>query len=150
MERDDAVLTHTFGRVGDSAACVLFGRAFRCVRVGVLPWEHHREHESRSNEKRVQCHIYSPTHANNPSAHRPTLPLVLPTPPNLLGSRTFDWSATTYVLYTFTYLRRPRESRCFLDFHLTNLNIFLKFKSVPSSWLKWFPETAWSCPRHWL
>ena len=23
-------------------------------------------------------------------------------------------------------------------------------KSVPSSWLKWFPETAWSCPRHWL
>ena len=99
MERDDAVLTHTFGRVGDSAACVLFGRAFRCVRVGVLPWEHHREHESRSNEKRVQCHIYSPTHANNPSAHRPTLPLVLPTPPNLLGSRTFDWSATTYVLH---------------------------------------------------
>ena len=43
MERDDAVLTRTFGGVGDSAACALWEGFLRCVRV--LFWEH----ESRSN-----------------------------------------------------------------------------------------------------
>ena len=33
MEHDDAVLTRTFGGVGDSAACALWEGFLRCVRV---------------------------------------------------------------------------------------------------------------------
>ena len=39
----DAVLTRTYGGVGDSAARALWEGFVRCVRV--LPWEH----EGRSN-----------------------------------------------------------------------------------------------------
>jgi hypothetical protein len=43
MERDDAVLAHTYGGVGDSAACALRSCCLRGVRV--LPCEH----KGRSN-----------------------------------------------------------------------------------------------------
>jgi hypothetical protein len=43
MERDDAVLAHTYGGVGDSAACALWSCCVRCVRVRPC------DHEARSN-----------------------------------------------------------------------------------------------------
>ena len=43
MERDDAVLTRTYGGVGDSAARALWEGFVRCVRVPQC------EHEGRSN-----------------------------------------------------------------------------------------------------
>ena len=51
----------------------------------------------------------------------------------------FWWDSTT-----LTRELEERKLLQYLDMLLNNL------KSVPSSWLKWFPETAWSCPRHWL
>ena len=52
----------------------------------------------------------------------------------------------------------PRSASADLPFALQNRfellevegDVLNNLKSVPSSWLKWFPETAWSCPRHWL
>ena len=43
MDHDDAVLTHTFGGLGDSAACALWEGFLRCLRVLLC------EHEGRSN-----------------------------------------------------------------------------------------------------
>ena len=53
----------------------------------------------------------------------------------------------------------PIRARCFnskrTSFHVAlelehMESVLNNLKSVPSSWLKWFPETAWSCPRHWV
>ena len=48
MERDDAVLTRTFGGVGDSAACALWEGFLRCLRV--LFWEQPRLQMNSLNE----------------------------------------------------------------------------------------------------
>ena len=58
MERDDAVLTRTFGRVGDCAPCALWEAGLSSVRARVLPWEH----ESRF--KRETCAVTCTWHSS--------------------------------------------------------------------------------------
>ena len=81
MEHDDAVLTRTFGGVGDSAACALWEGFLPCVRV--LFWDH----ESRSNacSHMTQVMYYLPKPPTLPGRARGACPSVVRPRPFLAG-----------------------------------------------------------------